>query len=258
MDLVSGICGAGIILFCESEHFCLKLFKRRTTLFFFIAQLAIWSSAAETALTTSVCLLPNLRVLPMLVVILIAKCMQNISYPVMILLRLRFVHDFPVIIMYIPVVLAVIFAILRFFWIHWILTGETYYFNVFFIIQPITTILLTVQNILINIFFIVIAIKRFRNIVHIRFVVIVNLIVIVLECVVVLIEFLIIDGWIALCVISIVSQIKVRLEIDILAYIVQSAELARERRETETETRNNKFCHAFDFFSSRSRAAGLT
>jgi hypothetical protein len=217
--LISGICSAGIVLACESEFSCLKLFKRRTSLFFFVTQLAIWSSALLTALTVSIYFLPNLQVLPMLVIILITKFTLNMSYPLMILLRLTYVHKFPVIIMYIPVVLSVIVATLRVFWVRWILTGESYYFNVFFIIQPISTALLTVQNIIINIFFIIIAIKYFPNVVHVRSVVIVNIIVIILECVRILQEFLIPNQIITLSIISIISQIEVRLEIEILSYI---------------------------------------
>jgi hypothetical protein len=217
--LISGICSAGIVLACESEFSCLKLFKRRTSLFFFVTQLAIWSSALLTALTVSIYFLPNLQVLPMLVIILITKFTQNMSYPLMILLRLTYVHKFPVIIMYIPVVLSVILATLRVFWVRWILTGESYYFNVFFIIQPISTALFTVQNIIINIFFIIIAIKYFPNVVHVRSVVIVNIIVIILECVRILQEFLIPNQIITLSVIAIIAQIEVRLEIEILSYI---------------------------------------
>jgi hypothetical protein len=251
--LISGICGAGIILLCESEYSCLKLFKRKTTLFFFVCQLAIWSTALETALTILLYFLPNLRVLPMLVIILIAKTTQNMSYPIMILLRLRFICNFSRIIMYIPVVLAIIVAALEFFWVCWILTDESYYLNVLHIILPTTTILLTVQNILINIFFIVIAIKHFQNVVHVRSVIVVNIIVIALECVVVVLEFSFTNRWILFSVRFIIAQIEVRLEIEILSYIVQSA---RERRvsDDESETRN-KFCY---FFLWRSRTAGLT
>jgi hypothetical protein len=259
--LISAICGAGIVLLFESEYACLKLFKQRTTLFFFICELSIMSSALGTGLATSVYFLYNLRILLMLIIITLTKFVQNVSYPIMILLRLRFVRNFSVYIMYIPVVLAAILTALRFFWIGWILTGDYYYFDVYFIIQPITTTLLTIQSIVINIFFIVIAIKHFENVVHIRSVVIVNIIVIALECVKVLIEFLFTDGWIILCVIPIITQIKVRLEIDILSYIVQSVELARERRisgEDEPESRRNKFCIAINFFLSRTRASGLT
>ena len=103
-----------------------------------------------------------------------------------------------------------------------------------------------------------IAIKHFWNVVHIKSAIIVNIVVTILDGVVVLIEFLSINAWISFCVIAIVAQIKVRLEIEILSCIV---ELVRERRvsdESETETRNNKFCHAFNFFLWRSRVAGLT
>jgi hypothetical protein len=217
--LISGICSAGIVVFCESQLSCLKLFKRRTSLFFFMAQLAICSSALLIALTVSIYFLPNLQVLPMLVIILITKFTLNMSYPLMILLRLTYVRKFPVIIMYIPVVLSVIIATLRVFWVRWILTGESYYFNVFFIIQPISTALFTVQNIIINIFFIIIAIKYFPNVVHVRSVVIVNIIVIILECVRILQEFLIPNQIITLSVIAIIAQIEVRLEIEILSYI---------------------------------------
>ena len=262
--LISGICGAGIVLLCESEYSALKLFKQRKTLFFFICQLVIWSSALETALAASVYFLPDLRLLPMLVIISIIKSQpqqyQNVSYPIMILLRLRFVRNFSIYAICIPVVVGVVLTTLRYFFIRWILTGEKYYFYGFFIVQIITTIILTAQSIVINIFFIVIAIKHFEKIVDIRSAVIVNIIVIILECVVVLIEFIITDGWIVLCVISIVAQIKARLEIDILSYIVQSTESARERRasgEDESETERNRFLIALDFFSLRCRAVGL-
>jgi hypothetical protein len=248
--IVSGICGAGIIVLCESEYSCLRLFRRRTTLFFFIAQLAIWSSASETALVSSMYFLHNLRVLPMLVIILIVKTTQYISYPIMILLRLRFVRDFPVIIMCTPVVLTVIIIVLRSFWVRWILTGESQYFNEYFIVRPIATLLFTAENLIINVFFIIIAIKYFQNVVHIKFAVIVNIAVTIFDGVVLLIEFLPINAWISFCTLAIVSQIKVRLEIVILSYIVQSV---RERRPSD-ETRN-KFCH---FFLWRSRTTGLT
>lgn len=150
---------------------------------------------------------------------------------------------------------------MRFFWICWILTSENFYFNAFFIIQPVSTIVYTVQNIIINIFFIAIAIKHFQNIVHVRSAIIINIIVIILECIVVLIEFLIIDRWISFCVIAIIAQIKTRLEIEILFYIVRSTESAQERLisgENVNEIRENKFCHVFDFFLSHHRAEGLT
>lgn len=257
--LISGISGGGIVLLCESEYSALKLFKRRTTIFFFVCQLSIWSSALQTALSVSIYFLPDLQVLLMLVIILIARFVLLMNYPMMILLRLRLVRDFSIYIMYIPVIISVILIILRYFWIRWILIGGNYYFHVYFIARIITSIIVAAEFTIINIFFIVIAIKHFENVVHIRSAVIVNIIVIVLQCVVVLIEIIVINQSIVLCVIFFVDQIKTRLEIEILSYIVQSIESTRERLisdEYESVTENNS-CHAFDFFSSRSRTAGL-
>jgi hypothetical protein len=224
--LVWLICGAGIVIFCESEYSCFRLFKRKTTLFFFICQLAILSSSLESALTFLVYFLINLRALPMIIIISIVQCIRNITYPIMILLRLRFVRNFSIIIMYIPVMLAIILTVPKYFWIRWILTNESYYqYIYYFIIFPISTCLLAAQNIVINIFFIVIAIKFFENIVHVKSTIIVNIIIIVLECLKLVIEFLVNDKWFLLFVTSVIAQIKVRLEIEILSYIVQSVYL---------------------------------
>jgi hypothetical protein len=230
-ELVSAMCGAAIVLACESEYSSLKLFKRKTTLFFFTCQLAIWSTGLETALTASVYFVIDLRMLPMLIVISIVQCVGYTSYPMMILLRLRFVRNFPEMIMYIPIVLGVIFTALKYFWIHWALTGESYYIY-FLIILPITTIVLAVQSIVINIFFIVTAMKRYENIVHVKSVIIVNIIVIMLECLRIVIEFLVIDKWAIAPARSVIDQIKIRLEIEILSYIVQTV---RERRSSSQQ-----------------------
>jgi hypothetical protein len=220
-NLVSAMCGAGVVLACESEYSSLKLFKRKTTLFFFACQLAIWSNALETALMASRYFVIGLKILPMFIVILIIQCVAYISYPMMILLRLRFVRSFSEMIMYIPVALGVIFTALTYFRIRWALTGEGY--DVYFlIILPISTTVLTAQNIIINIFFIVTAINRYENIIHVKSVIIVNTIVIIIECLKVIMEFLVVDKWLILSVISVVGQIKVRLEIEILSYIVQT------------------------------------
>ena len=231
-ELVSAMCGAAVVLACESEYSSLKLFKRRTTLFFFTCQLAIWSSALEIALTASLYFVIGLRILlPILIVSLIVQCMTYISYPSMILLRLRFVRNFPEMIMYIPIVLAVIFTALKYFWIHWALTGENYHIY-FLIILTTTTVVLTVQNMVINIFFIVIAMKRYENMVHVRSVIIVNIIVIMLECLRIVIEFIDLDKWVIWPARSVVDLIKVRLEIEILSYIVQTV---REHRSSSQE-----------------------
>ena len=103
--------------------------------------------------------------------------------------------------MYIPIILAIILNLLRYFWIHTIVTGGSYCYNVYHIIQPITTIILNTQYILINLFFIVIAINHFQNIVHTRCAVIVNIIVIMIECVILAIEFFVPELCVILCVI---------------------------------------------------------
>jgi hypothetical protein len=265
MDLlVAAASGAGFVLLCESEYACLRLFKRRTTLFFYACQLAILSSALLSAWNILLYYEQNLRLLSTLVISVIIRCIHDMSYPIMILLRLRFIHNFPLIIMYIPVILAIIVSPLRYFNIRWLLTGEEYYLHILFIIMPIITVLLTVEYIIINIFFIVVAIKHFENIVHIRHVVIINIIVIILECAGGEILLLFVDGWgwAILCILSIVIQIEVRLEIDILSYIARSVDSARERQtpgvdETETETEINNFCNVVNILLWRSRAAGL-
>jgi len=224
-ELVSAMCGAAVVLACESEYSSLKLFKRKKTLFFFACQVTIWSSAVETALNASTYFVIGLRVLPMFIVILIIQYVRYISYPIMILLRLRLVRNFSRAIMYIPVVLATIFTALKYFWIHWALTDQNYYVY-FSIILPITTIVIPVQNIVINIFFIVTATKRYENIVHVKSIIIVNIIVIILECLKIVMEFLVADKWVITTAICVIGQIKVRLEIEILSYIVQTV---RER-----------------------------
>jgi hypothetical protein len=255
--LVSGICSAGFVIFCESEYACFKLFKRRTTLFFFVCQLTIWSTALETALAILLYFMPNLQVPSILVIFLITKGIRDVSHPVMILLRLKMICYFHPIMIYISIVLSVILNVLNVFWICWVATGESYYFNVFLIVEPIIIIIYAIQFIVINISFIVIGIKHFQNIIHIRFIVIVNIIITALICTIVLTRFLHINKMISFCVMSIISQIIVRLDIEILSCIAESVR-ERERRvsddESETE-RNNKFCY---FFLWRSRTAGLT
>jgi hypothetical protein len=259
-NIISSLFGVGFVLFCESEYSSLRLFKRRTTLFFFICQLAIWSNALETVLALSISLFPNLRILAMLIITMIAIFTQNMSYPIMMLARIRLLYNFSVIIMCIPIVVSATFAILDLFQIRWILTHKSSDFNAFFIIQIITTIILTVQYISINMFFMAIAIKFFQNIFHTRCVIIVNIIVITLQCVAVLIQFLTINEWVVFSIISIIAQIIVRLEIEVLAYIVQSIESIRQQLtsdEYETEPENNS-CHTLEFFLLKKRAERIT
>jgi hypothetical protein len=223
-ELVSALCSAGVVIFFESEYAYFRIFKRKTSLFSYVCQLSILSTALQIAVISIVYFIPSLRILPMLVVITIIKFLTDSSYPMMILLRLRLVILFPTTIMYIPLVLAAILAGLRYFWTLWILTGDKYYFNIYYIIQPITSTLLAIEDISINVFFIIVAIKHFNTVIRVK-----N---IILECVKVTVEFTLPDVWITSSVISIVIQIKTRLQIMVLANIVGSA---RERR-TPTST----------------------
>lgn len=242
--IVSGICGVGAILFCESEYSCLRLFTRKTTLFFFMTQLAIWTSMLEMAVSALIYFLSNLQLVQMFILVSILKFAVNVSYPIMMLLRLKLIRNFTIYIMFIALILACVSIALKYFWIHSALSGGKDCFHVYYIIQPITTIAIAVQNIIINLFFIVMATKHFQNIVHIRCTIIVNIIVIIVECIVVVIEFLIgrqcsIPN-IIMTVISISDQIKIRLEIEILSYIVKSVSERRERFiNNEENIRNN-------------------
>lgn len=232
MDLlVAALSGAGIVIFCESEYACFRLFKRRTTLFFFISQLTILSSAFLSIWNILLYFKHDLRTSLALVISILIRCVHDISYPIMILLRLRIIHKFSVIIMYIPVIIAVIISPLRTFNIYWLLTNKKYYLNILFIILPIITFILTVEYVVINISFIILAIKHFENIIHIRSVIIINTIVIILECGGGEILFLFASNfmWSILCILSVIIQFEVRLEIEILSYIRQSIESTHER-----------------------------
>lgn len=232
MDLlVAASSGVGIVIFCESEYACFKLFKKRTTLFFFICQLTILISGLLTMWNILLYFEHNLQTLLMLTISVIIRCIHDMSYPIMILLRLRIICKFSVMIMYIPIILAIMVSPLRFFNIRWLLTGEKNYLDILFIIMPIITFILTVEYIIINIFFIIIAVKHFQKIIHVRFAVIINIIVIILECGGGEILILFVGDWglAILCVLSVIIQMEVRLEIEALSYIVQSIELTHER-----------------------------
>jgi hypothetical protein len=227
-ELVSAACGAGFVVLCESEYNSWRLFKKKKTLFFAITQLAILSTALGTALGGLIYFIPSLRILPMLVIILIDRLAQNISYPIMILLRLKIICSFPTAIMYIPILLATF----KYFWISWILTGSRYYFNTFSILELVALATLSIQSIAINIFFIIQAVKKFDHVIHIKYVIIVIIIIIILECSVVITAILFLSDWALWVAISIVYQIKTRLEISILAYITESAQCNSAAQQT--------------------------
>jgi hypothetical protein len=222
-QFVSGICGAGIVLLCELEYTCWRLFKRRTTLFFFVTQLAILSSTLVTALASLVFFIPSLEILPILIAFALAKFIADVTYPTMMLLRLKLICNIPTVIMYIPLLQGIIWMVLKYFWISWVLTSNSYYCHVYFIIQLTSTVCFTVQSVAINIFFAVVAVKKFEDVIHIRYVIIVSIIVIIIECLVATAEFVYLINWISWIIIAIGFQIRVRLEMGILAYIAEDA-----------------------------------
>ena len=149
--LFSAACGAGAVLVCESEYLCWKLFKRKN-IFFFVCQLAILSSAIATAVNGVIHLAPDVPRLPMIIVMLIVGAgFMVTSYPVMILLRLKIIYNIHPIIMCVPIFQGIVWSGLKYFWLNWMLTGNDY--KIYSIIQPISTIAFTVQDIAINVFY---------------------------------------------------------------------------------------------------------
>lgn len=215
--LVSAACGSGFVILCESEYLCWKLFKRRN-MFFFVCQLAIISSAIANALMSVIYFASDLRQLPMLIVLLLVIFVMIVSYPIMMLLRLRIIYNFHFLYMFIPVMQGILCTILLQFWIKWTLTKNNHDYRIYSIIGPFATISTTVQNIAINVFFIILAKKKFTNTIHVKNVIIINIIVILLECLVVITEFLFSSIWTTA---PISYQIRVRLELSVLVYIVE-------------------------------------
>jgi hypothetical protein len=222
-DLISSICGAGVVILCESEYSCWRLFKRKTTLFFFVTQLAIFSCALINALASLFYFIPDLQMLPMLIIFTLFKFISDITYPIMMLLRLKLICRIPKFIMWIPLLLGIIWMVLKYYWIKCLLTNDKYSCQIFFVIQLTTTICFAVENVIINILFAIKAIKIFKNIINIKCIIIVTIIVVILECIIIILEFLFLTIWISWVVIAIVSQLRIRFEIEILGSIVEDA-----------------------------------
>jgi hypothetical protein len=219
--LISASCGAAFILFLESEYAAWKLIKNKKSLFFFVCQLTIISSLLETIFTALIYFKPNLEVLPMLITVTLGKFSMIVSYPIMILLRLKILSGkISVGLICICLFQGVLWTILDYFWEKYFVTHDKYFIHTYdAIIQPIETIFLMIQNVVINIFFIILAIKNFESHIHIKYVIIINIIIIAVECVVVVIEFIFMSIW---TIFSVSYQIKIRLELIILVYIVES------------------------------------
>src|ERR1700749_3598946 len=111
---------AGAVLVCESEYLCWKLFKRKN-IFFFTCQLAILSGA--TAINS---VAPNVPRLPMFITILILAFVLGVSYPLMLLLRLRIIYKFNLIFIFIPIFQSILWTGLKYFWLNWMLTRNNW------------------------------------------------------------------------------------------------------------------------------------
>lgn len=155
----------------------------------------------------------------MLTLVTLASVVSIASYPMMILLRLKIICRIHPIIMYIPIIHAIIWGILRYFLIKWYLTHDNYYYHIFYIVRPTITTTFSIQNIIINVFFIILAKKKFTNLIYVRNVIIINIIVILIECVIVITEFLYPIVW---DFILIPYQIMIKLELSVLDYIIET------------------------------------
>lgn len=222
-NLISGICGAGVVILCESEYSSWRLFKRKTSLFFLVTQLAILSCASINALASLLYFIPSLQILAMFIIFALVKFVTDVAYPIMMLLRLKLICRISKIIMWIPLLLGILWLVLKYFWINCISTSSNHSCQIFLIIQIITAICFAVENVIINIFFAIIVIKKFKNTINIGCMIIVTIIIIILECFIIIVEFLYLIIWFQWVVVAIVSQLKVRFEIEILAYIVEDA-----------------------------------
>jgi hypothetical protein len=216
-QLISASCGAGAVLVCEAEYLCWKLFKRKN-LFFFTCQLAILSSAISTAINGVIHLAPNVPQFPMFITILILAFVMGVSYPIMLLLRLRILYRFNLIFIFIPIFQGILWTGLKYFWLSWVLTGNDY--KIYIIIQTITIVAcFGVQDIAINVFFMVLAKKKFDNIHNIRNVFIINTIAIGINILIIMCELFLVSTWV---LVPVFIQIQVRLELTVLVYIVET------------------------------------
>src|ERR1700692_2645526 len=149
-ELVSAACSAGLVILSESEYLCWKLFKRKMSVFFVVSQLAILSSAMSTALSGLSFFISYLDKLPMFVVTPVVRFVMVVSYPMMILLRLKIICNIHPIIMCVPIMQGILWITLRYFLIQWKLTNDNYYYNIFYIVRAIATSVFTAQGIVIN------------------------------------------------------------------------------------------------------------
>ncbi|KAH8595481.1 hypothetical protein B0O99DRAFT_686886 [Bisporella sp. PMI_857] len=222
-NYVGASVGAGIVIFLESEYSAWRLFQRRQTLFFYVCQLAILSSALFNGISAYAYFTPAVDIVPLYTVNTIVEILMVTSYPVMILLRLRLIYHLHPLALCVPMLQGILWLVLGIYQTKFALTKDQYFYRVAYILQLTGMVILMVQDVIINVFFIMVARKNFSDVIHIRYVIAVNMIVIVLQIAsaALTLIFFYIDGS-ALKVIPVIEPIKVRLEIMILAYITES------------------------------------
>ena len=141
--------------YCANQNMLvLNCSKEEQTLFFAACQLTILLSAL-------IYFAPALQTVSLFIIIWLIRCIINMSYPMMILLRLKLLCCFHPIIMYIPILQNILWAGLGYLRISWLSTENDR--KNFVIIEIISMITNAIQDIIINMFFIVLAAKNMKT-----------------------------------------------------------------------------------------------
>jgi hypothetical protein len=227
-NYIAALVGAGIVIFLESEYSAWRLFRRRQTLFFYVCQLAILSSALFNGISAYAYFTPAVDIVPLYTVNTIVEILMVVSYPIMILLRLRLIYHLHPLVLCAPMLQGILWLVLGIYQTKFALTKDQHFYRVAYILQLTGIVILMVQDVIINIFFIMVSRKNFSDVIHVRYVIAVNMVVIALQIAsaTLTLLFFYIDNS-ALKVIPVIEPIKVRLEIIILAYIAESCRTGR-------------------------------
>ncbi|KAH6698084.1 hypothetical protein BKA61DRAFT_682702 [Leptodontidium sp. MPI-SDFR-AT-0119] len=222
-NYIAASVGAGIVIFLESEYSAWRLFQRRQTLFFYVCQLAILSSAFFNGISAYAYFTPAAEIVPLYTINTIVEILMVVSYPTMILLRLRLIYHLRPLVLCAPMLQGILWLVLGIYQTKFALTKDQHFYRVAYILQLTGIVILMVQNVIIDVFFVMVARKNFSDVIHIRYVIAVNMMVITLQIASAVLTFIFfyIDNS-ALKAIPVIEPIKVRLEIMILAYIAES------------------------------------
>ncbi|CZR50396.1 uncharacterized protein PAC_00268 [Phialocephala subalpina] len=180
-NYIAALVGAGIVIFLESEYSAWRLFQRRQTLFFCVCQLAILSSALFNGISAYAYFTPAVEIVPLYTVNTIVEILMVVSYPTMILLRLRLIYHLHPLVLCAPMLQGILWLVLGIYQTKFALTKDQHFYRVGYILQLTGMVLLMVQDVIINVFFIRVARKNFSDVIHIRYVIAVNMMVIALQ-----------------------------------------------------------------------------